>query len=98
MTASTCICPHCGEVATVIDDLGDRIMLYLADWSGDGNDADKRRRSVNGIIDNLQEPLATTYKSVLDLVENGLVESPGRSAPHPCAAITTGGSPAWRPS
>ena len=80
MTASTCICPHCGEIATVIDDLGDRIMLYLADWSGEGNDADKRRRSVNGIIDNLHEPLATTYKSVLDLVENGLIESPGKVA------------------
>lgn len=80
MTASTCVCPHCGEVATVIDDMGDRIMLYLADWHGEGNDAEKRRRSVNGIIEGLGEPTATIYKAVLELVENGLVESPGKVA------------------
>jgi len=80
VTASTCVCPHCGEIATVIDDMGDRIMIFLADWHGEGNDAEKRRHTVNGIIEGLNEPTATVYKSVLDLVENKLIESPGKVA------------------
>lgn len=80
MSPSTCVCPHCGQVATVIDDIGDRILLFLADWHGEGNDVEKRRRSVKGMVDHLKEPTATVYKAVLELLENGLVESPGKVA------------------
>lgn len=78
MSASTCVCPHCGNVARIIDEIGDMILLSLADWYGEGNDSVKRKHSVNGFIDELKEPPATVYKTVLDLVENKLIESPGK--------------------
>ena len=80
MSASTCVCPHCGKVATVIDDKGDRIMVLLADWHGEGNDVVKKRHTSKGMIEDLKEPPATVYKAVLELVENGLVESAGKVA------------------
>jgi hypothetical protein len=78
VSASTCVCPHCGNVARIIDEIGDMILRSLADWYGEATTPSRGSTPSTGFIDELKEPPATVYKTVLDLVENKLIESPGK--------------------